>query len=188
MSLWETWVVPHLGRVASELIFLATLVGVSVLAARLLGRLVPALAARCQLPPLALRPLLVAGRGLVVLIAASSLASRYLAIDLFPVIGGLLGLVAVGFVAVWSVVSNTLCTLLILMVRPFRVGDHLELPPDPIRGTVVDMNLFFTQLQTDDGRSVQVPNNLFFQRILLRRAAAVLVNPPAGDPLKSKLP
>ncbi len=81
---------------------------------------------------------------------------------------GILALVAIGFVAVWSVLSNTLCSLIILVTQPFRVGDRIRFPPDPIEGKVVNFNLVFTTLQTDDGGHIQVPNNLFFQRITIR--------------------
>jgi small-conductance mechanosensitive channel len=79
-----------------------------------------------------------------------------------------LALVAIGFVAVWSVLSNAFCSLILLVVRPFRVGDTLRFPPDEFGGKVVDFSLVFTTLETDDGLFLQVPNNVFFQRIILR--------------------
>jgi small-conductance mechanosensitive channel len=82
---------------------------------------------------------------------------------------GAFALVAIGFVAVWSVLSNTLCSLILMIVRPFRVGDTLAFPPDDFRGQVVNFNMIFTTLETDDGMLLQVPNNTFFQRPILRR-------------------
>jgi small-conductance mechanosensitive channel len=75
---------------------------------------------------------------------------------------GVFALVAIGFVAVWSVLSNTLCSLILMVVRPFRVGDTIGFPPDDYRGKVVNFNMIFTTLETDDGLLLQVPNNTFF--------------------------
>ncbi len=82
---------------------------------------------------------------------------------------GVLALVAIGFVAVWSVLSNTLCSLILIVTRPFRVGDTLTFPPDTWGGRVVNFNMLFTTLETEDGSFLQVPNNTFFQRPMLRK-------------------
>jgi small-conductance mechanosensitive channel len=72
-------------------------------------------------------------------------------------------------VAVWSVVSNVLCSLLLLIIRPFQVGDTIELPTQSIKGKVINFTLMFTTLRGDEGELVQIPNNLFFQMPLKRR-------------------
>lgn len=82
----------------------------------------------------------------------------------------ILAMVAIGFVAVWSVLSNTLCSVILLISRPFGVGDVIELTPDGLRGKVVNFNLLYTTLRTESGEeTVQVPNNLFFQRAIKRK-------------------
>jgi len=78
-------------------------------------------------------------------------------------------LVAIGFIAVWSVLSNLSCTLFILVMRPFSVGDEIEFVGEPVKGRVTDLNFVFTTLRTDDGGTLQVPNNMFFQKVLKRR-------------------
>jgi small-conductance mechanosensitive channel len=78
-------------------------------------------------------------------------------------------LVAIGFVAVWSVLSNTLCSLLLMISRPFEIGDTVEIAPDALRGRVVNFTLLFTTLRREDGTLIQVPNNLFFQRVIVRQ-------------------
>jgi small-conductance mechanosensitive channel len=78
-------------------------------------------------------------------------------------------LVGIGFFAVWSVLSNWLCTFVILVTRPFAIGDDVEFVGDPVRGRVVDLNFIYTTLRTDDGGTLQIPNNLFFQKVLKRR-------------------
>jgi len=89
--------------------------------------------------------------------------------NIFVALTTVFALVAIGFVAVWSILSNALCALILLVTRPFRVGDTLRFPPDEISGKVVNFNLLFTTLQTENGLLLQVPNNLFFQRIILRK-------------------
>lgn len=88
---------------------------------------------------------------------------------LWAMFATVLGMIAIGFVAVWSLLSNTSATLLILILRPFQVGDDIELAGEPVKGRVIDLNFFYTTLLDEDGRHVQVPNNLFFQKTLKRR-------------------
>lgn len=78
-------------------------------------------------------------------------------------------LVAVGFIAVWSVLSNWLCTIVILITRPFSVGDDIEFAGEPVRGRVIDLNFVYTTLLCEDDSRLQIPNNLFFQKVLKRR-------------------
>jgi small-conductance mechanosensitive channel len=89
---------------------------------------------------------------------------------------------AVAFFAAWSVLSNIFCSLLIFMMRPFRLYDHIELieagDKPGLRGQVIDVNLVYTTLEEtdDEGQAtvLQVPNNLFFQRTTRRwRAGSV---------------
>jgi small-conductance mechanosensitive channel len=80
----------------------------------------------------------------------------------------ILAMVAIGFVAVWSVMSNAMCSLIILLSRPFQIGDEIEFPPDNLKGKVVNFSLLFTTLKTEEGKLLQIPNNLFFQRVVVR--------------------
>ena len=41
---------------------------------------------------------------------------------------------------------------------------------------VIDLNIFYTTLDAGDGTLMQVPNNLFFQKVLRRRRAARAVS------------
>ncbi|MBV8034522.1 mechanosensitive ion channel family protein [Roseateles sp.] len=83
---------------------------------------------------------------------------------------------AVAFFAAWSVLSNLFCTLLIYVTRAFRVGDVVELleagDKPGMKGRVMDINLVYTTLlesgDAQSGTSLQLPNSLFFQRVLRR--------------------
>lgn len=80
------------------------------------------------------------------------------------VIGGALALVAIGIVAVWSLMSHLTATMLLILLRPFRVHDWIDFPGEDVQGNVVDLNLFFTLLDNRSGEHFIIPNNLFFQK------------------------
>ena len=84
-------------------------------------------------------------------------------------------MVAIGFVAVWSILSNLLCTLLLIGFKPFQIGDTVELidagMTSGIKGTVRNINLIYTTLvesseNKDEPWRTQIPNNLFFQKVI----------------------
>jgi small-conductance mechanosensitive channel len=87
-------------------------------------------------------------------------------------LSGVLVLMAVGFVAVWSLLSNLLCSVLLIIFAPFRIDDVIEIQdpgsPVKVRGRVQDINLMFTTLRvTDESEEeslLRVPNNIFFQK------------------------
>lgn len=95
---------------------------------------------------------------------------------LWTLLATILGMIAIGFVAVWSLLSNMSATVIILMTQPFQVGDDVEIAGDPVKGRVIDLNFFFTTLLDEDGRLIQVPNNLFFQKTLKRRRNGATVS------------
>lgn len=89
-----------------------------------------------------------------------------------------LSLVAIGFVAMWSILSHVLASILIVIFRPFEVGDRVEIVgDDAVIGEVTDLNPVYTTLRAEDGGTLQVPNNLFFQKALKRHAPSALANP-----------
>lgn len=85
---------------------------------------------------------------------------------------------AVAFFAAWSVLSNLFCTMLIFATRPFRVHDTVEIlesgDKPGMKGRVRDINLVYTTLEELlpdghlSGSVLQVPNNMFFQRVVRR--------------------
>jgi small-conductance mechanosensitive channel len=74
-------------------------------------------------------------------------------------------IIGAAFVATWALVSNVTADLFLTIWRPFRLGDTIELLPEKLKGRAVERNLMFTVLREDDGCVLQVPNNLFFQKI-----------------------
>ncbi|MBN2529395.1 MAG: mechanosensitive ion channel [Deltaproteobacteria bacterium] len=94
--------------------------------------------------------------------------------------------IAIGFVAGWSILSNVFCTLLILIYRPFRIGDQVDVPGEAVKGEVVDINFMFTTLKSDGNLLTQIPNNIFFMKPILRSPGEVEV--PLYEQLKSDKP
>ena len=80
-------------------------------------------------------------------------------------------------------VATAFCALLIFTVRPYRVGDYIEVLDTAekvgAKGRVVDINLLYTTLEDatapEPGTLLQIPNSLIFQRVVRRW--------PAGLPL-----
>lgn len=105
---------------------------------------------------------------------------------MWGVLSTVLAMVAIGFVAVWSILSNTLCTIIIMIFRPFAVGDEIEFAGDPVKGRVVDLNFFYTTLDAGDGCVLQVPNNLFFQKVVKRRPSSASISP--AEHMRTKRP
>lgn len=133
----------------------------------------PLLGRRPRVPRGVLRWFVGGGLTLVALIA--------LGIDLqglWSVLVPALSLVAIGFVAMWSILSHMLASILIVVFRPFEVGDRVEIVgDDPVTGEVTDLNPVYTTLRTEDGGTLQVPNNLFFQKVLKRHLSVALSHP-----------
>lgn len=99
-----------------------------------------------------------------------------------------LSLIAIGFVAMWSILSHMLASILIVIFRPFEVGDRVAVVgDDPVVGEVLDLNPVYTTLQADDGGTLRVPNNLFFQKVVKRHAPAATAptQPSAVQPSTS---
>ncbi len=156
---------------------------------RLLRRLLTSASAHYQLPAELLAPI----KGLVrwtVLASAMLLVLERLGMSatvLWTAFTGFATVGAVAFFAAWSVLSNLFCAFLIFSVRPFRVGDTIELLDTAEKpgatGRVVDINLLYITLQDSQpplsGALLQIPNVLIFQRVV-RRWPAGTTPPPVA--------
>ncbi len=177
----KAYLPPWLHAWLAELTLLAQVlvIALAALALRvLLVHLVRRLAQRYDLPQ---QIVIVARRtiGFLVGFAAVLLVLRALGVSggvLWGAFTGFAAVAAVAFFALWSVLTNVFCALLILVTRPFRLFDHIDLVESGdkpgLRGRVVDMNLVYVTLEETHpggGESVlRVPNSLFFQRATRR--------------------
>ena len=113
-----------------------------------------------------------------VLMVAALLALGIDLKGLWSILVPILSLVAIGFVAMWSILSHMLASILIVIFRPFEVGDRVEIVGDDlVLGEVTDLNPVYTTLRAEDGGTLQVPNNLFFQKALKRHAPVTPTRP-----------
>lgn len=110
----------------------------------------------------------------------------------WTLISTLLATLAIGFFAVWSLLTNATSALILLTFRPFRIGDLVDLV-EPSNGTtlsgrVEDMNLMFTTLKelpdppqrAGPTGILHVPNSLFFQKAI--RVRPTPYSAPADTP------
>lgn len=156
-----------LTRIAQSLIIILVAL---VLFVALRGR-IQRIAEWVRLPQLALAPVRAVFRYAILVLAVIAILNLW-GFELgtiLALLGSVLGLVAIGFVAVWSVLSNLLCTFVLVLVKPFSIGDEIEFPSDNIKGRVSDLSFVFTTLELGPGESVLIPNNTYFQKMFKRR-------------------
>lgn len=147
------------------------------LAQRLVGRFLTRLGERYPLPPELLLPLrgglrwFIMGSAFVIVLGQLGVSATVL----WTALSGFVAVAAVAFFAMWSVLSNLLCAVLIYTIGPFRIGDVVELvdtlDKPGVKGRVLEINLMFTTLiepPEAGGALVQVPNSQFFQKSVRR--------------------
>ena len=76
------------------------------------------------------------------------------------------GIVAIGFFAVWSMLSNIVAGLFLFVADPFRIDDEIVILPEGIQDIVIDLKLMFVVLEDGNGNTLHIPNNLLFQRVV----------------------
>lgn len=91
----------------------------------------------------------------------------------FATLVGTLGLtsVAIGF-SLRDILSNYFSGLILLVSRPFRVGDQIII--QDYEGTVTYIRLRATTLITSDGRTISIPNLQVFTATIINNTAAEL--------------
>lgn len=100
-------------------------------------------------------PLMTTTAYYAILVAGAMTAVSVMGIDITPLIAALgLGGFALGF-ALRDAVGNLLAGLLIIIYRPFTIGDFIKVAG--IEGQVKETNLRYTELENEEGRSL-IPN------------------------------
>ncbi len=89
----------------------------------------------------------------------------------FAALLGALGLtsVAIGF-SLKDVLSNYIAGVILLAVRPFRIGDQIAIAD--YEGTVTEVQLRATTIKTYDGRLVYIPNQEVFSSSITNNTAS----------------
>lgn len=117
-----------------------------------------------------------AGRWLIVLVAVIVIMRvfGFSAGEVLASLSAFALVAAVAFFAYWSVLSNGLCSLLLYLFQPFRIGDWIEMRENEnnvvAAGKVTGINLIYVSLVYNDAEGVEnefkIPTNLMFQRTI----------------------
>jgi small conductance mechanosensitive channel len=113
-------------------------------------------------PPV--RALLVRITEVLVLLVFAIMALQNLGVELLPLIAGL-GIAGAGVaLAMQGVLGNGIAGLMIMLSRPFNVGDYISIAGE--QGVVEDITLFNTTLGHADQSKVVIPNRKIVGEIL----------------------
>jgi small conductance mechanosensitive channel len=113
-------------------------------------------------PPV--RGLLVRITEVLVLLVFAIMALQNLGVELLPLIAGL-GIAGAGVaLAMQGVLGNGVAGLMIMLSRPFNVGDYISIAGE--QGVVEDVTLFNTTLGHADQSKVVIPNRKIVGEIL----------------------
>jgi MscS family membrane protein len=111
----------------------------------------------------------------IIFITAAILALDVLGVNIVPFIAGagVVG-IAIGFAAK-DTLSNVLAGILLIIDRPFEVGDRIELWSAPVNsatwGDVLSIGLRATRIRTTDNIVVVIPNNEIMLRDIINYTA-----------------
>ena len=98
--------------------------------------------------------------GIIILAFLVFTSSTGLDLSGLLVAGGIFGII-IGF-ATQSVVSNLISGIFLMIEKPVKQGDKIELPGSDISGTLLDISTFSVRIRRFDGTIIRVPNESFF--------------------------
>ena len=88
--------------------------------------------------------------------------------NLWVFITGVVGLIAIGFFAVWSLLSNIVAGLFLFLSDPFKISDDIEVVDGELSGRVLDIRPLFVVIREESGHTLFLPNSLLFQKAFRR--------------------
>jgi small-conductance mechanosensitive channel len=175
--LWYIWEVPRAGQVTIAVWTVALAIPISRLVGDLLRYFEENIAKRTEttVDDTALPMINTMARILVVGVAVL-VALGQMGIDLSPFLAGA-GVVGLALsLAAKDTLANVVAGVLLILDRPFRVGDRIELWSAPTEtgtwGDVIEVGLRATKIRNPDNIVVVVPNNLIMQRDIVNYTAS----------------
>ena len=118
--------------------------------------------------------------GIIIISFLAFTSSTGLDLSGLLVAGGIFAVV-IGF-ATQSVVSNLISGIFLMLEKPAKQGDSIELPDMGIAGILIDISTFSSRVRKFDGTVIRVPNEKFFTANIrsltsspVRRAEAMVV-------------
>ena len=159
--------------------FLAYIIG-SILVARIVRMILRRVMSGDHVTSHLLRDFIISSSGRVIIAIGFLLALSALEVNLAPLLA-VIG--AAGFVVAFALqgtLSNFASGLLIMVFKPFDVGDDVEVGGG-IKGKVTHVTIFSTYIRTDDGITKIVPNDNIWKSVIVNETTGVVKSPPAGD-------
>ncbi|MFH1350225.1 MAG: mechanosensitive ion channel domain-containing protein [Pseudomonadota bacterium] len=107
----------------------------------------------------------------IIFVTATILALDVIGVNIMPFIAGAgVAGIAIGFAAK-DTLSNLIAGILLIMDRPFEVGDRIEVWSAPANsatwGDVIDIGLRATKIRTTDNIVIVIPNNEIMKRDII---------------------
>ena len=127
-----------------------------------------------------LRDFIITSSGRIIVAIGVLLGLSALEVNLAPLLA-VIG--AAGFVVAFALqgtLSNFASGLLIMVNKPFDVGDEVEVGGG-IKGKVTRVSIFSTYIETDDGLMKIVPNDNIWKSVIVNQTTGVVKAPPAAD-------
>jgi small-conductance mechanosensitive channel len=94
--------------------------------------------------------------------------------NLVVTLSSALAFFGVAMFAQWSVLSNITAGVVMFFSAPYHVGDAIRIIDKdvPLEAKIEKIGAFYTNLRTDGGELVILPNNLFLQKMVAVRGDA----------------
>jgi small conductance mechanosensitive channel len=159
--------------------FLAYIIA-SIVVARLVRLILGRVMSRANVTSQLLRDFVISASGRVIVAVGFLLALSALEVNLAPLLA-VIG--AAGFVVAFALqgtLSNFASGLLIMVFKPFDVGDEVEVGGG-IKGWVTHVTIFSTYIRTDEGPVKIVPNDTIWKNVIVNQTTGVVKAPPSGD-------
>ena len=159
--------------------FLAYIIG-SIIVARIVRMILRRVMSGDHVTSHLLRDFIISSSGRVIVAVGFLLALSALEVNLAPLLA-VIG--AAGFVVAFALqgtLSNFASGLLIMVFKPFDVGDDVDVGGG-IKGKVTHVTIFSTYIRTDDGLVKIVPNDNIWKNVIVNQTTGVVKAPPAGE-------
>lgn len=84
--------------------------------------------------------------------------------SIFTVIG-------VALFAHWSILSNLTASVILFFFFPYRIGSHIKIQDgdNSIEGLILDIKMFYIEIEMEDGTRAAYPNNLAIQKASIQK-------------------
>ena len=159
--------------------FLAYIIG-AIIVARIVRMILRRVMSGDHVTSHLLRDFIISSSGRVIVAIGFLLALSALEVNLAPLLA-VIG--AAGFVVAFALqgtLSNFASGLLIMVFKPFDVGDDVDVGGG-IKGRVTHVTIFSTYIRTDDGITKIVPNDNIWKSVIVNETTGVVKSPPGGD-------